>query len=190
MPDGEFIISRNQAITASNNVHWLTDHDNVLAFNQSNNYIHKFPLPEPVHKNKSYKFKRLLEYTGKLGFACLTEQRNMELWIAEDRRNKSKWTKKMAVNLENINKIVMFPYPAGFCNEDIAFVIAYKEVVFYKLQDCSYNIVQLDGQMHAMECFQFRSDLEPVNLRAPRIPSSKPQRSIHKAPKIYRKILK
>lgn len=62
-------------------------------------------------------------------------------------------------------KNVKYPSPAGFYNAEIAFLKAFNEVVFYKLQDCSFRRVELDHELRdAHEVFQFRSDLEPVSL--------------------------
>ncbi|KAI3453992.1 hypothetical protein Pfo_010655 [Paulownia fortunei] len=163
LPYSELITRTSQSVSAGDSVYWLTNHDNILEFHEANESFHKFRLPEPVHKNTAYNSKQLLEYQGRLGFTCLTEERKMALWLTErDPINQMiNWRKKMVVDIESIET---HAFPAGFYNSGIVFLKAFFEVIFYKLQDCSLSKVKLDELLDAREVFQFRSDFEPVNL--------------------------
>ncbi|CDP07857.1 unnamed protein product [Coffea canephora] len=164
LPHGE-MFDNNQSVYASGLIYWLTTEDNVLAFNHEQETYHTFPLPELVCKNCEYSCKQLVEYEGKLGFICKTPEGHIHLWGVLDRKH-PRWKLIKEVNIDLLAKEVSFPSPAGFYNADIALMKAFRKMIFYKLQDSSYNEIELlDGLCFAADVFPFRSDLEPVNLR-------------------------
>ncbi|XP_027174566.1 uncharacterized protein LOC113780536 [Coffea eugenioides] len=164
LPHGE-MFDNNQSVYASGLIYWLTTDDNVLAFNHEQETYHTFPLPELVCKNCEYSCKQLVEYQGKLGFICKTPEGHIHLWGVLDRKH-PRWKLIKEVNIDLLAKEVSFPSPAGFYNADVALLKAFRKMIFYKLQDSSYNEIELlDGLCFAADVFPFRSDLEPVNLR-------------------------
>ncbi|KAK6130009.1 hypothetical protein DH2020_036231 [Rehmannia glutinosa] len=168
LPYNEMITKYCPAVCVGNSVHWLTNHDNVLAFHEDDESFDKFPSPQMV--NDAYECKQLMEYQGRLGFTCLRKKDStIELWwlIEDDPINYyHQWTKKMDLNISSLERSLKYPSPAGFYNAEIAFINAVYEAVFYKLQDCSVRKVKLNYDFwFAHEYFQFRSDLETVNLR-------------------------
>ncbi|PIN11904.1 hypothetical protein CDL12_15488 [Handroanthus impetiginosus] len=137
LPDSETINSKT-SLSTSNSVHWLTSEDNVLQFHKAEQSFQKFPLPKSVQGNRSYPYKQLVQYEGRLGLTYLTQESNMELWVMQ----KDQWMKKMVLNIQTFN-----------------------EVIFYNLEDYSFTRVQLDHRLTTgEEVFQFRSDFEPVDL--------------------------
>ncbi|KAG8382228.1 hypothetical protein BUALT_Bualt05G0054900 [Buddleja alternifolia] len=165
----DLISDSSIAVSASNSINWLTYEDNVLSYDKSKETFDKFSLP--THKNSFYKSKKLVEYNGRLGFTCTTEDGNMELWLRDNENSKNidGWSRKMDLGMECVEKILKYPSPAGFCNGEIAFLKGVGEVAFYNFRNCSFNKVDLDyGLRDAHEVFHFRSDLEPVDLKAVR----------------------
>ncbi|XP_073019178.1 F-box/kelch-repeat protein At4g19930-like [Primulina eburnea] len=159
------IIARNSSVSVADSVHWLTTEDNILSYNITNNSFSKFPLPKPVQENlHSYKSKQLFEYEGKLGLVCLTEGRDMDLWIMNDIKNQT-WKKERLANIETLESFVQYPFLLGFYNSHVVFVEGgFNEVGFYKLQDSSFSSVKLGRLDRASEIFRFRSDVEPDYL--------------------------
>ncbi|KAK6130069.1 hypothetical protein DH2020_036196 [Rehmannia glutinosa] len=170
LPYNEMITKYCPAVCVGNSVHWLTNHDNVLAFHEDDKSFDKFSLPQTV--NDACECKQLLEYQGRLGFTCLRKKDStielctIELWLNDGPRNYYQWTKKMDVNISNLEAILDYPSPAGFYNAEIAFIDSVYEATFYKIQDCSVRKVKLSYEFrYSRQFFQFRSDLESVNLK-------------------------
>ncbi|XP_073119721.1 F-box protein At5g49610-like [Henckelia pumila] len=166
LPYDEFICT-NPAVSASNALHWLTTEANVLSYDVAKNSFDVFSLPKLVKEdiNGSYRSKHLSEYQGKLGFTCLTEKGDIDLWTVDDIKIHS-WKKEIkSGNIESLGEVATHPSPAGFYNSDVAFLTAFCEVGFYMLQDCSFRTVKLNELDDAREVFRFRSDIEPANLR-------------------------
>ncbi|PIN01646.1 hypothetical protein CDL12_25840 [Handroanthus impetiginosus] len=158
----EFILGHNPAISIGNRIHWLINKNDVLTFDESNHSFNKFSSPNSFSKNE---LNQLVDYEGRLGFVCLTDDDDLELWQKESTEN-DLWTKKMAVKIKGLGQDLKYACAIGFYNAEIVFVKLYDKVVFYKLQDCSFFEVELDYSLrHANEIFQFRSDFEPVNLK-------------------------
>ncbi|GFP99180.1 hypothetical protein PHJA_002061900 [Phtheirospermum japonicum] len=178
LPCPETTVRSHPAIRAGKSVHWLTYDDNVVSFHEADESFDKFSLPQPVCKSfiesAVRKSKKLVNYKGTLGLTCLREQDNvirdsvMELWIIED-YNTYRWTVEMSVSISGLESSCKFPYPAGFYNAGTAFFKTTDGAVFYRLGDRSIRKVELGMDMIGKcEFFQFRSDLEPVDLKGGR----------------------
>ncbi|KZV43006.1 F-box protein-like [Dorcoceras hygrometricum] len=165
LPYEEFICA-NPAVSASNSLHWLTTEANVLSYDVTSNRFTVFSLPKPVKEGINtgvYRSKHLSEYEGKLGFTCLTEKGDMDLWIMDDIKIHS-WKKEKSANIESLRQVLTHPSPAGFYNSGISFLKGFYEVGFYMLQDQSVRSVKLDKLDDAREVFRFRSDIDPAHL--------------------------
>ncbi|KZV43007.1 F-box protein-like [Dorcoceras hygrometricum] len=110
-----------------------------------------------------YRSKHLSEYEGKLGFTCLTEKGDMDLWIMDDIKIHS-WKKEKSANIESLRQVLTHPSPAGFYNSGISFLKGFYEVGFYMHQDRSVRSVKLDKLDDAREVFRFNSDIDPAHL--------------------------
>ncbi|KAK6116892.1 hypothetical protein DH2020_049383 [Rehmannia glutinosa] len=156
LPYPEFIIMSTPSVFVGNSVYWRTNKDNVVEFNEDNESFNRFSLPEYVHNG--CKSMQLIEYEGGLGLICSREDDHcFELWI----RKEMAWRRKMEVDIKNVDK---YASPVGFYNAGIAFLKAFNEVLFYKIQDRSVRRWKLDELWSAREVFQFRSDFEIVDL--------------------------
>ncbi|XP_009801397.1 F-box protein At5g49610-like [Nicotiana tabacum] len=152
------------AVNASGLVYFkLRKDDQVMALNYNGEEaFSRFSLPKPALEYKDYGYNQLVEYKGKLGFTCLSPK-GMELWVFEN--GNQSWELKKEVDIEILKKVTNYPSSIGFYNADIALMKDYYEVIFYKLQDKSFNVVKLDKCHKVDEIFPFRSDLEPLDLR-------------------------
>ncbi|XP_070035917.1 F-box protein At5g49610-like [Nicotiana tomentosiformis] len=151
-------------VNASGLVYFKLGDDLVMALNYNGEEAFpRFSLPKPAMEYKNYGYNQLVEYNGKLGFTCLSPK-GMELWIFEN--GNQSWELKKEVEIETLKKVTKYPRLVGFYNADIALMIDYYEVIFYKLQDKSFNKVKLNKcRNNIQEIFPFRSDLEPLDLR-------------------------
>lgn len=121
LPYYEFVSNRSPSICIANCIYWLTSEDNVIKFNEVDQSFDMFALPEEVHSNS---WKKLVAYQDyRLGFTCVTEEDNMELWLVKD---------------------------------------GAEIFEFYKVQDWFKRDEEL--RLANDHVFQFRSDLELVNL--------------------------
>ncbi|KAL3619284.1 hypothetical protein CASFOL_036854 [Castilleja foliolosa] len=165
LPCGEMITSSHPVVCAGS-IHWLTNDENVLVFHEANESFEKFPLPLSVALDKS---KQLVSYQGKLGLTCLRGRDGvMKIWTVED-YNTYRWGDEKSMSVSGLESHCKPCYAAGFYNEGIALFKMANEAVFYRLGDGSVTKVGLGMDMIGKcEFFQFRSDLEPVDLRGGR----------------------
>ncbi|XP_060189341.1 putative F-box protein At1g12855 [Lycium barbarum] len=162
VPQGFYFDKRTPAVNASGLVYFKLRDDQVMALNYNGEEAFpRFSLPNPAFEYNDYQYNQLVEYNGKLGLTCLSPK-GMELWVFENGRQV--WELKKEVDIETIKGVTQFPTPVGFYNADIALTKDYYEVIFYKLQDKSFNVVKLDKCHTVQEIFPFRSDLEPLDL--------------------------
>ncbi|XP_073119969.1 uncharacterized protein [Henckelia pumila] len=158
-------IVRSSDVSAANFVHWLTAEDNILSYNITNNTFTKFPSPKSVQEDQlSYKSKQLFEYEGKLGLVCMTETRDVDLWVMNDTKNQT-WMKETSANMEPLESVTRYPSPLGFYNAHVAFVEGgFNQVGFYKLRDSSFTSVKLGRLNQASQVFRFRTDVDSAYL--------------------------
>ncbi|PIN05340.1 hypothetical protein CDL12_22117 [Handroanthus impetiginosus] len=166
---GENIRRNVPAVCDGYCIFWVTTDDNAVAFDETRESFDYFPLPQPVRRNEAYTFMQLKEYQRKCGLVCLAKDAcDLELWLIEGRDSLSrKWVKKMVVNLKGLGEIKLDNRCSlGFYNAEIIHIKSCEKFIFYKLQDFSFSYVELPrGLCCADEVFEFRSDLEPMNLR-------------------------
>lgn len=89
--------------------------------------------------------------------------RGICLWVFENETQV--WELRKEVDIEVIKQAMNFPTPGGVYNADIALMMGYSKVIFYKLHNKSFNTVNLNKCRAVREIFPFRSDLEPVDPR-------------------------
>ena len=124
--------------------------------------IQDFYLPEQVSRNKDYKNKRLISYEGKLGFICLSPSGMLELWCIENTINHF-WRKEQEVEIENMKRVMNYPTPIDFYNNDVIVLEGFNGIVFYKQQNASSHLVKLDKLNCPIDIFPFCSDVESIN---------------------------
>ncbi|MCD7452984.1 hypothetical protein HAX54_019043 [Datura stramonium] len=165
-PQGLYFDTFTPAVNAGGLIYLKLRDDQVMALNYNGEEAFpRFSLPKPPAFDKYkdyYPYNQLVEYKGKLGFTCLSPK-GMELWVFNN--GNQVWELKKEVDVETVKGVTKFPTPVGFYNADIALMKDYYEVIFYKLQDKSFNVVKLDKCPNVQEIFPFRSDLEPIDLR-------------------------
>ncbi|XP_059310359.1 uncharacterized protein LOC132061600 [Lycium ferocissimum] len=163
VPEELYFDMSTPAVNASGLVYVKLRDDLVMALNYNGDEAFpRFSLPKPAFEYEDYRYNQLMEYNGKLGFTCLSPK-GMKLWVFENGRQV--WELKKEVDIETVYGMTKFPTPVGFYNADIALMKDYYQVIFYKLQDKSFNVVKLDKCPTVQEIFPFRSDLEPIDLR-------------------------
>ncbi|XP_060195396.1 putative F-box protein At5g50220 [Lycium barbarum] len=159
VPQGLYFDIFNPAVNASGLVYFKLQDDQVMALNYNGEEAFpRFSLPKPPFKYSD----QLVEYKGKLGFTCLSPK-GIELWVFEN--GNQVWELKKEVGIETLKGVTKYPKLIGFYNADIAVMKDDNRVIFYKLQDKSFNVVKLYRWQDVQEIFPFRSDLERIDLR-------------------------
>ncbi|KAK9274932.1 hypothetical protein L1049_022187 [Liquidambar formosana] len=150
------LLGHEPAVLASGAIHWLTTDDHVFAFDPEEERWSMFPLPRPIHE------KKLVEYKGKLALINMTRDKNMELWVMKDYGNRV-W-KKRTMSIEALRREEPHVSPEAFYNADIALMKTYDQVIFYKFQNHSSNVVKLKKNGHPCQVFTFQSDFQPSDM--------------------------
>ncbi|XP_051138686.1 putative F-box protein At1g19160 [Andrographis paniculata] len=167
LPDEEFILDRVASIFVKCSYHWLTYDNNVVAFHDPTESFSTFHLPELMSKGyRKYTHKQLVDYQGRLGLSCMTDESTIELWLLETSNGiENEWKKHVVVDIGPVREKVMWPNPAGFYNSGFILLQGVYEVFIYKIKDGSLVRVKLkNGLSRGDEIYSFRSDLEMVNF--------------------------
>ncbi|GMQ06004.1 hypothetical protein CsSME_00050769 [Camellia sinensis var. sinensis] len=161
------VIFINQpTVVASGAIHWLTSNDQVFAFDINSETYSTFPLPEPIITEEDefhYRDKQLTVYKGRLAFIYREPDGYLVLWEMDTNRV---WQKINTLNIEPVEEKEHYPSYAAFYNADTAVMKGFRNIMFYKFQNCGSGDVKLhDLKMVPRDIFVFRSDLEPTELK-------------------------
>lgn len=114
-----------------------------------------------MSQNKNYKNRKLISYGGKLGFICLSPSEILELWCIENTINHV-WRKEQEVETENVKRVMNYPSPIEFYNNDVIVMEGSNGSMFYKPQNASLHLVNSHKLYCPIEVFPFCSEVVPI----------------------------
>ncbi|XP_004288967.1 PREDICTED: F-box protein At5g49610-like [Fragaria vesca subsp. vesca] len=161
LPKDAFL-SCTPAVSACGALHWLlSDHQvGVFAFHVEEESWEIFapPCSAVGDRNKN----KVVDYQGRLAWICEGEG-SMELWVMEDYKNKV-WSKRQIIRIKVLDPFASF---ATLCNNDVALMRGFSNIIFNKFGDYSSKMANLEGLTRADEIFKFQSDSQVTNLKGP-----------------------
>lgn len=159
---GEFLDGHSQAVSVSGFAYSLTSDKRVVALDWESESLHLIDLPEGTADDH-----RLVEWEGKLGLACVSDDRkHMELWAYASRV----WRMKTRTSLECFGGYD-YPHPLAMLCSDVAVVAASYHMSFLKLDlpaDQIGRVLKVNQRVFRMplsdRCFRIESDHVVVNM--------------------------